>query len=179
MLKGVHFVPDTLLVLTADQIAKFASASCDCGQVSAHNLDKHAVTSGDYWSGLLKFLFSVNVYPTRTVYVFASPHLLASQHYIRNALLKCEKLGTLWSVALDEAHLLVKQGASFCPKIRMLSNLFFHKLFANKLPLKWTFLLPVSATSSNNDQARLEGITVVVFQPEYCCWASASDFRQR
>ena len=179
MLKGIHLILHPLLVLTADQIAKFASANQDYGQVSAHNLDEHSLSSGDYRSRLIKFLASVNVHTTRTVYVFVSPHLLAAQHSIRNVLLNCATLGTLRSVTLDEAHLLAKQGASFRPEIRMLSKMFFRKLFANKLPSKRPYLLAVTATNSTSDQARLEGITCVSFPPEYCSWASAADFRQR
>ena len=116
MLKGIHLILHLLLVLTADQMTKFTSANCDYGQVSAHNLDEHSLSSGNYWSRLLKFLSAVNVRTTRTVYVCVSPHLLVSQHSIRNVLLKCATLGTLWLVTLDKAHLLTKQGAAFSPE---------------------------------------------------------------
>ena len=95
MQKGINLILHPVLVLTAGQMAKFTSVNRDYGQVSAHNLDEHSLSSGDYRSRLLKFLSSVNVHMTHTVYVFVSPHLLASQHSIRNVLLKCATLGAL------------------------------------------------------------------------------------
>ena len=113
------------------------------------------------------------------MYVFASPHLLVMFPGVRNALLNCARKGTLRSVTLDEAHLFVKQGATFRPKIRMLGATFFQLLYKNKSPKKRPFLVCTIATSSKNNQGRLEEITRVLFPPKHRCWAYASDFRQR
>ena len=98
--------------------------------------NEHSLLSENYRYLPLKSLFLVNIRMTRTVYVFVSPHLLASQHSIQHVLLKCAVLGTLWSVTLGEAHLFVKQGALFHPKIKMLSKMFFHKVFAKESALQ-------------------------------------------
>ena len=149
------------------------------GSISAHDLDKQAASSGEYRARFIKYLLSVPANTSHTVYVFASPHLLAMFPGVQNALLNCARKGTLRSVTLDEAHLFVKQGATFRPKIRMLGATFFQPLYKNKSPKKRPFLVCTTATNSKNDQGWLEEMTHVVFPPEHQCWASALDFRQQ
>ena len=89
-------------------MTKFVSAGGDYVQVSAHNFNKHTVTPDKLRPRLLKFLSLVNMHTARTVYVIMLSHLLALQHSIWNACLKCLKSGNLWLVTLNEAHVLAK-----------------------------------------------------------------------
>ena len=113
------------------------------------------------------------------MYVFASPQFIATHAGIRYALLCCARRGTLRSVTLDEAHLLGKQGATFSPEIRMISDTFFKPLFKNTSSAKRPFLVGTTATGSTNDIGRFEGIVGTPFPAKYRCWSPADDFRQR
>ena len=171
MLRGIHVIIHPLLVLTADQMSKFTCASSAFGPVSAHNLDEQASSCGHFRDRLIEYLLAIPADTSRTVYLFASPHFLATHTGIRNALLKCARRNrTLRSITLDEAHLLAKQGASFRPKIRMLADTFFGPLSKEMSPRSKPWLVCTTATDSKNDHQRLETMTRTPFPKEYCCW---------
>ena len=103
MLRGVHLVVHPLLALTTDQVPNFRTSSERFGPVSAHNLDELAsgFSGKRYRSRLFKYLRGISPETPRTVYLFASPHFLATYHDVRNMLLNSSRRGVLCSLTLD------------------------------------------------------------------------------
>ena len=134
MLRGIQLIIHPLLVLTADQTSKFLCEMDRFGHVSAHNLDEHAATSGAYRKRLVEYLLAIPTNTTQTVYVFVSPHFLATHGDVRRALLRCARFGTLRSIVLDEAHLSAKHAASFRPELRMIGATFLQPLYQSTSP---------------------------------------------
>jgi hypothetical protein len=179
MFRGIHLIIHPLLVLTADQITKFTCASTRHGSVMAHNCDEQASSSRAHRDRLMQHLLDVGPDTSRTVYLFASPHFLATRAAFLNAIILCSRRGTLRSVTIDEAHLLARQGASFRPEVRMLRESFFLPVWGNTIPEKRPLLVCTTATSSHSDKLRLEHITCTEFRVNHCCWFPAAHFQQR
>ena len=179
MLRAIQLIIHPLLVLTADQTSNFLSGTDRFGPVSAHNLDEHASTSAAYRKRLVDYLLAIPADTTQTIYVFVSPHFLATHGDVRRALLRCARFGTLRSIVLDESHLSAKQAASFRPELRMIGATFLQPLYQSTSPNKRPFLVCTTATNSTNDHSRLERLTRTSFPPNYCCWSPKSDFAQR
>mgnify|MGYP005726043589 CR=1 FL=1 len=171
MLRGVHLVVHPLLALTADQVPNFRTGSERFGPISAHNLDELAsgFSGKRYRSRLLKYLLGISPETSRTVYLFASPHFLATYHDVRNVLLNSSRRGVLRSVTLDEAHCYAKQGASFRPEICMLRGTLFSKLYPNTSAKRRTYLVCATAIDSKNDHRRLEHLTCSTFPEASRC----------
>ena len=178
MFRGIHLIIHPLLVLTADQIMKFSCASTSHGAVMAHNLDEQASASRAHRNHLMKFLLDLGPDTSRTVYLFASLHFLASHVACLNAIILCSRCGTLRSVTIDKAHLLARQGASFRPEVCMLRESFFVPIWRNTISEKRPLLVCVTATCSRNGRLRLEHTTCTGFPDEYCSWFPATLFRQ-
>jgi superfamily II DNA helicase RecQ len=169
---GIHLLVHPLLVLVADKVQRLSSANEAHGPVGAHNLDEELGLSNLSLDRLLNYLRGIGCLAARTVFLFASPQLFASQPCLRRALLDCAKAGTLRSVTLDEAHLLAKWGATFRLKIPALCC---RGTQASRRP----FLLATTATNSANNMQRLAKIVRCDFPPECRFWPPASSFSQR
>ena len=145
----------------------------------AHNLNEQASSSRAYRDRLMKYLLDVGPDTSRTVYLFASPYFLSTHAAFLNLITVCSRRCTLRSVTIDEAHLLARQGASFCPEVRMLRESFFVPVWGNTIPEKRPLLVCTTTTSSHNDKLRLEHITCTEFPVNHCCWFPAAHFQQR
>ena len=82
LLKGIHLIVHPLLVLTADQTAKFASGSDEFGQIGVHNLDEEGAVSREYRDRFTKYILMVltKILPERCTYLYhhsSSPRTLA------------------------------------------------------------------------------------------------------
>ena len=177
LLRGIHLIVHPLLVLAADQVTNFSSASGGYGSVSAVNLDDAGSTEAAS-EHLVRQLLNVGPRTSRTIFLFASPQYLARHRPVRRALLGCARRGTFRSTSLDEAHLLAKHAATFRPEIKMMSETFLRPLHASSGTRK-PFLLCTTATDSKNDHGRLETITHTSFPPEHTLRSTRSSFRQR
>ena len=61
----------------------------------AHNLDKQALSSRAYRDRLMNYLLDIGPNISRTVYLFDSPHLLASYPIFLDVIVLCSRYGTL------------------------------------------------------------------------------------
>merc|ERR1712194_380082 len=88
---------------------------------------------------------------------------LVTHSVVRNVILNCVRRGTLWSITLNRAYLLVKYGASFRLEIRMPGDNLFAWLFGNISSRKQPWLVCMTANNSKKNCRRLEVIRCVTF----------------
>ena len=93
--RGIHLIIHPLLVLTADKITKFTCALTSHGADMSHNLDGQVSASRAHRDLLVKVLLDLGPDTFRTVYVFVSPHILASHAAFLNIIILCSRCGTL------------------------------------------------------------------------------------
>jgi superfamily II DNA helicase RecQ len=176
LLHGVHLIFHPILALTADQLTHFQSGSDDYGSIVAINLDEMFTTAA-WKKKIIEYMTTLTKDTTTTVFIFASPQLIADNTTLRSALLNnCARKGTLRSITIDEAHLWAKHGSSFREEIRFLQHEFFAPLYAGNDggPL----FLAMTATMSKPTLATFMSLTSVGFPLANRVWADAVAFAQ-
>merc|ERR1712194_767115 len=163
MMWGLHDIVYLLRVLATDQLANFTCGSEAFGLVSMNNLDKQALIYRKFLDCLLKLFLPILVDTPWTVFVFVSLQFLVTHSVVRNVILNCVRRGTLWSITLNRAYLLVKYGASFRLEIRMPGDNLFAWLFGNISSRKQPWLVCMTANNSKKNCRRLEVIRCVTF----------------
>jgi len=115
-----------------------------------------------------------------TIFAFASPQLLATYDYVRNAIVgKCRRNGTLRSITIDEAHLFAQHGASLREEVRHCCLHVFKAARKNVLGRPLPFYLLVSATMSLADMTSMSSMTDIGFdEPQYVIRGTPEDFAQ-
>ena len=115
-----------------------------------------------------------------TIFAFASPQLLATYDYVRNAIVgKCRRNGILRSITIDEAHLFAQRGASFCKEVHYCCSHMIKAARKNVLGCPLPFYLLLSATMSLADMTVLSSMTDIGFdEPQYVIRGTLKDFAQ-
>jgi superfamily II DNA helicase RecQ len=138
------FIP--LLTLSADVMSKFTCANYRFGTVIIQYLDELFDANKSAYKDLLERCRGLRPSTTTTVFLFLSPQFLINHSDAREIFIKCSHCTTLRVVALDEAHIHVQHGTSFCSEICALQALFISKIFGNQPAMIRPRLVALTAT---------------------------------
>ena len=138
------FIP--LLTLSADVLAKFESTNQQHGKVRVFHLDElHGADRAKY-RAFLSLCVSTKRSCQDTNFVFLSPQFLINHPDALKALLCAAGQRTLRLVIIDEAHLHVQHGESFCQECRTLTKCWFAPIFHPPNGQSFVRLFVTSAT---------------------------------
>ena len=173
LLCGVHLIVHPLLVLTADQVASFSWCSSEFGTVVVINLDDQAASSASFLNQIIHLVLNLPLNTSATVFLFGSPHFLATQPKFTRAMFECRKAGLLRSIVLDEVDLLARHAASFRAVIRKVAMTFLKPILSMPAqPADRPFHVQLTATLSTEDELSADELVGVSFPGDYTHRAS-------
>jgi superfamily II DNA helicase RecQ len=179
MIGGVCLIIMPLLVLGADQVSKLASASQAFGSVEYFHLDKYR-TQPENMMSVLNRVSSLPANTQATIFLFCSPQIIQNDARVRHCLLEAHSKLIFKSVFLDEVHLYVEHGTSFCADISTLKDSFFSKIFpAHNNRLVHPCFCAMSATFTKKHQNNFHKLIGFSMPPTGIRWAVADDFFRR
>jgi superfamily II DNA helicase RecQ len=144
--RGIVLIFIPLLTLSADVMSKFTCANHRFGTVIIQHLDEIFDANKLAYKDLLERCRGLRGSTTTTVFLFLSPQFLINHSDAREIFIKCSHCTTLRVVALDEAHIHVQHGTSFCSEIRALQDQFFSRIFGNQPAMIRPRLVALTAT---------------------------------
>ena len=162
-----------LLSLTVDQMAKIRVALQVEVSIEAHHLDE--ISASLLRELIIPRMHKIGYHSTSTMFLFTSPHKIATTLPLLRELFTCHYNQTLCIVTIDGVHLYAQHGRSFRESFRLLTNIFgaisgqWHPLFLAMMAAMTLYLL-----SSFNKLT-----TVDWSLPQHQMWSDWQDFQQR
>ncbi len=111
--------------------------------------------------------------------MFSSPQFIVNHDNIRDVFIQWSHCTTLWVVVLDEVHIHIQHGTSFCCKIHVLQAIFFAKTFGNQPAMEQPWLTALMATMPNSYLPLLSDLlTINSFADNALIHGSSNNFSQ-
>ena len=178
--QGIILIFIPLLTLSADVMHKFEDANTTWGNISAYHLDELYNSNRSTFTRLMRRCFSIKQSMTSTLFLFLSPQFLVNHCDALDVFVTCAQERTLCVIAMDEAHVHVQHGTSFCNDICALRVEFFRRIYGNQLSDRWPRLIALSATFPTSYLCLLSKLLTVDFNINNCVLrGSEQEFSQR
>jgi superfamily II DNA helicase RecQ len=144
--RGITLIFIPLLMLLADVMHKFQAANTTWGNVGVYHLDELYDSNRPAFDRVVRSCSAIKCNTTSTLFIFLSPQFLVHHRSAMDIFVTCARERTLCLIVMDEAHIHIQHGTSFCDNICALRAKFFTQVYGNQSSDRRPRLIALSAT---------------------------------